>query len=98
MASASLNLLERFCTPIHAVMATIEYSGALDAGYDAAALKAVAQRLLDIVALPEQVGTLRLTVGSLAFVTGQALLDWLRATNQTFNAARVSQTVAAAAP
>ena len=32
-----------------------------------------------------------MTVGSIAFPTGQALLDWLQATNQPFNATRVSQ-------
>lgn len=65
----------------------VEYSGAMDAGYDAAALKAIAQKLQDIV----DGGALRMTVGSLAFPTGQALLDWLKATGQPFNAAKVSQ-------
>ena len=64
----------------------IEYSGALDAGYDAAAAKSVAERLQEIVST----GSLRMSVGSLAFPTGQALLDWLRATNQQFNATKVS--------
>lgn len=32
-----------------------------------------------------------MSVGSLAFPTGQALLDWLKATNQPFNAAKVAQ-------
>ena len=66
----------------------VEYSGALDGGYAAAAVKSVALRLQDIVSG----GSLRMTAGSLAFPTGQALLDWLRATNQPFNAAKVSQT------
>jgi hypothetical protein len=65
----------------------VEYSGALDGGYAAAALRSVADKLQDIVAG----GSLRMTVGSLGFPTGQALLDWLKATNQQFNAARVSQ-------
>lgn len=65
----------------------VEYSGAMDAGYDAAALKAIAQKLQDIV----DGGSLRMAVGSLAFPTGQALLDWLKATNQPFNAAKVGQ-------
>lgn len=65
----------------------VEYSGAMDAGYDAAALKAIAQKLQDIV----DGGALRMAVGSLAFPTGQALLDWLKATSQPFNAAKVSQ-------
>lgn len=67
----------------------LDYTGALDSGYDAAALKSVAQKLQEIVSG----GGLRMTVGSLAFPSGQALLDWLRATNQPFNAAKVSQTV-----
>lgn len=65
----------------------VEYSGAMDAGYDAAALKAIAQKLQDIV----DGGSLRMAVGSLAFPTGQALLDWLKATGQPFNAAKVGQ-------
>lgn len=65
----------------------IEYSGALDGGYDAAALKSVAEKLQDIVSN----GSLRMTVGSLGFSTGQGLLDWLKATNQPFNLARVTQ-------
>jgi hypothetical protein len=40
-------------------------------------------------------GGLRMTIGSLAFPNGQALLDWLKATNQPFNATKVSQAVSA---
>lgn len=69
----------------------VEYSGALDSGYDAVALKAIAQKLQEIVSS----GGLRMTVGSFAFPTGQALLDWLRITNQPFNVAKVSQTLSA---
>jgi hypothetical protein len=65
----------------------VEYSGALDGGYDAAAVKAIAEKLQDIVSG----GSLRMTIGCLAFPTGQELLDWLKATNQPFNAAKVSQ-------
>lgn len=65
----------------------VEYSGTLGAGYDAAAVKAVAEKLQDIVGS----GSLRMTVGSLHFPTGQALLDWLKATNQPFNLAKVIQ-------
>lgn len=65
----------------------VDYSGALDGGYDAAALKSVAEKLQEIVSG----GSLRMTVGSLGFPTGQALLDWLRATNQSFNLAKVVQ-------
>ena len=65
----------------------VEYSGALEGGYDAPAVKAIAQKLQDIVTD----GSLRMAIGSLAFPSGQALLDWLKATNQAFNAAKVRQ-------
>lgn len=65
----------------------VEYSGALENGYDAVALKSVAEKLQEIVGG----GTLRMTVGSLGFPTGQALLDWLKATNQPFNLSKVTQ-------
>lgn len=65
----------------------VEYSGALEAGYDAEAATSLAEQLQAIVSS----GSLRMSVGSLAFPTGQALLDWLRATQQPFNVARVSQ-------
>ena len=66
---------------------SVDYSGALDGGYNAAALKSVAEKLQEIVTG----GSLRMTVGSLGFHTGQALLDWLKATNQPFDAAKVTQ-------
>ncbi|EXI78520.1 MAG: hypothetical protein AW10_03004 [Candidatus Accumulibacter appositus] len=65
----------------------VEYSGALEDGYDAPAAKLVAERLQEIVSD----GSLRMNVGSLAFPTGQALLDWINANNQQFNSAKVSQ-------
>lgn len=65
----------------------VEYSGALDGGYNAAALKLVADKLQEIVSG----GSLRMSVGSLGFPTGQALLDWLRASNQQFDLAKVTQ-------
>ena len=68
-------------------MQNVEYSGALESGYDAAAAKVVAEQLQAIVST----GSLRMSVGSLAFPSGQALLDWLRATNQQFDAASVKQ-------
>jgi hypothetical protein len=64
-----------------------EYSGALDEGYDAASVKAVAEKLQSIVGGE----SLRMNVGSLGFPSGQLLLDWLKATNQAFNASKVSQ-------
>lgn len=65
----------------------VEYSGALEGGYDAIALKSVAEKLQEIVTD----GSLRMAVGSLRFPTGQSLLDWLKATNQPFNLAKVVQ-------
>ena len=65
----------------------VEYSGVLEGGYDAAALETVAKKLQDIVSG----GSLRTVVGSLGFPTGQALLDWLNATNQPFNVGKVTQ-------
>lgn len=65
----------------------VEYSGALEGGYDAAAAKTVAEQLQAIVSS----GSLRMSLGSLAFPSGQALLDWLKATNQPFDANKVSQ-------
>lgn len=65
----------------------VEYSGALDGGYNATALKSVADKLQEIVSG----GSLRMTVGSLGFPTGQALLDWLKATNQQFNLSKATQ-------
>jgi len=65
----------------------VEYSGALEGGYDGAAVKSISDILQGLVGG----GSLRMTVGSIAFPTGQALLDWLQATNQQFNLARVGQ-------
>ncbi len=65
----------------------IEYSGALKEGYCGTALKAVVEKLQELVGG----GSLRMTVGSLGFPTGQALLDWLKAVNQPFNQAKVKQ-------
>ena len=66
---------------------SLDYSGALEGGYAAAAVKTVAEQLQTIVGN----GSLRMSVGSLAFPTGQALLDWLKTTKQPFNASSVSQ-------
>jgi hypothetical protein len=66
---------------------SLEYSGAIDAGYDHAGVKTIAEKLQEVVGG----GGLRMSVGSLGFPTGQALLDWLKATNQQFNAAKVKQ-------
>lgn len=55
--------------------------------YGAQRLKAVAESLQEIVGG----GSLRMTVGSLSFPTGQELLDWLKALKIPFNLARVTQ-------
>jgi hypothetical protein len=65
----------------------VDYSGALEGGYEGASLKSVAERLQDLVGGD----SLRMTVGALAFPTGQALLDWLKATQQPFDATKVIQ-------
>ena len=65
----------------------LEYSGSLDGGYGAAMLKSVAGKLQEIVGG----GSLRMSLGSLGFPTGQALLDWLKATKQPFDLAKVGQ-------
>ena len=65
----------------------VEYTGALDAGYTASTMKAAADKLQEIVGA----GALRMTVGALGFATGQALLDWLKATKQPFDASKVQQ-------
>lgn len=65
----------------------IEYSGAAEAGYGAASLKGSADKMQEIVGS----GNLRLVVGSLGFPTGQALLDWLKASSQSFDIAKVAQ-------
>jgi hypothetical protein len=61
----------------------VDYSGALESGYAALALKDLATRLQDIAGTGAK---LRITIGTLAFPTGQALLDWLRAVNEAFDA------------
>ena len=65
----------------------VEYSGAVDGGYVAESIKQAAEKLQDLVGA----GTLRMTVGSLGFQTGQALLDWLKASGQPFDLAKVVQ-------
>ena len=65
----------------------VEFSGALDAGYTAASVQSAADKLQEIVGA----GALRMTVGSLGFATGQALLDWIKASNQPFDVSKVQQ-------
>jgi len=65
----------------------VVYSGAVEGGYNAASIKAAADKLQEVVGA----GALRMTIGSLGFPTGQVLLDWLRASNQSFDVSKVKQ-------
>lgn len=65
----------------------VEFSGADAAGYDGNGLKALVEKIQDVAGG----GALRMSIGSLRFHTGQALYDWLKATNTEFDAAKVSQ-------
>jgi hypothetical protein len=66
----------------------VDYSGALESGYSAASLKELATRLQDIAGTGAK---LRITIGALSFLSGQALLDWLRAINEAFDANYISE-------
>ncbi len=65
----------------------VDYSGSVERGYDATDVRALADKLQELVGD----GSIRMSVGTLAFLTGQDLLDWLRSTNQQFNPAKVTQ-------
>ena len=65
----------------------VEYSGTLTDGYAAIAAQSIAAQLQSIVTD----GGLRMSIGSLSFRTGQALLDWLSATGQPFDASKIIQ-------
>ncbi len=65
----------------------VDYTGSLTNGYGGAELKAVADKLQDIV----QDGSLRMEIGNLSFPTGQALIDWLQVIQQPFDLRYVSQ-------
>jgi hypothetical protein len=64
----------------------VEYSGALEAATMPLQRSPSPRSLQEIV----KDGSLRMTRAR-SFPTGQALLDWLKATNQPFNVAKVSQ-------
>ncbi len=66
---------------------TGDYSGLIETGYSYLEVKDVADKLQKIVGN----GNLRMKVGIVRCVSGQRLLDWLRNTNQSFNASKVSQ-------
>jgi hypothetical protein len=65
----------------------VDYAGVLETGYGATSLRSIAEKLQDIVGG----GSLRMAVGSLAFPTGQALLDWLKANKISFSLTKVIQ-------
>jgi len=65
----------------------VEYTGSLANGYGGVELKTVAGKLQDIV----EDGTLRMEIVNFGFPTGQALIDWLNATQEPFNLNYVSQ-------
>jgi hypothetical protein len=65
----------------------VDYSGAVEEGYTAELLTRKANALQELVGA----GTLRMLIGGLRFPTGQALLDWLKASNQPFDATGVDQ-------
>jgi hypothetical protein len=65
----------------------LDFSGARQEGYSAAAVKSYADQLQAIVGD----GSVRMTVGAVQFTTGQALLDWLKRSGLQFNVARVVQ-------
>ena len=65
----------------------LDFSGAIDEGYNADAIKKIADKLQEIVGS----GELRLSIGSLGFTTGQALLDWLKVNNIAFDISKVRQ-------
>jgi len=66
---------------------SIEFSGALDSGYDGQTMRDIADKIQELA----QGDSLRMTVGAMVFPTGQALLDWLQATKQPFNIDKVEQ-------
>ena len=65
----------------------VEFSAANESGYRSESLKGFADRLQELVGT----GSLRMTVGSLGFPTGQLLLDWLKAANQPLDISKVRQ-------
>lgn len=65
----------------------IDFTGARESGYDGAALKSYVDTLQGIVGG----GSLRLSAGAIGFPSGQALLDWLKASSQPFVASKVVQ-------
>jgi hypothetical protein len=65
----------------------IEFAGSLVEGYTASEFRRLADALQALVGA----GTLRGAVQAMAFPTGQALLDWLKAAKIPFDATKVKQ-------
>ena len=65
----------------------VEFSGALESGYQAETLRQLAQQLQDLIAAQ----TLRMSVSELSFPSGQSLLDWAKQNNHHFDVAKVKQ-------
>jgi hypothetical protein len=65
----------------------VEFSGSADTGYGAVPLRVLAEKLQDVAGE----GALRMSVMSLGFATGQALLDWLKANKLPFDQSQVTQ-------
>jgi hypothetical protein len=65
----------------------LDYSDTIENGYAAESLKALVEKIQTV--FPGE--RLRMTVGSIIFLKGQSLLDWLQATRQQFRAENVRQ-------
>jgi len=65
----------------------LDYTGSRPEGYAAVDLRQLSEKLQEIVATT----TLRMTVGSLSFPSGQSLLDWVQESGQSFDLSKVTQ-------
>jgi hypothetical protein len=65
----------------------LDYSDTIENGYTAESLKALVEKIQTV--FPGE--RLRMTVGSIIFLKGQSLMDWLQATRQQFRAENVRQ-------
>jgi hypothetical protein len=65
----------------------LDYAGSITDGYKAADIKAIAENLQQMV----RSGSLRMSLAKMQFPTGQALLDWLKLTEQSFDINKVTQ-------
>lgn len=65
----------------------LDYADTIESGYTAESLKTLVEKIQTV--FPGE--RLRMTVGSIIFLKGQSLLDWLQATRQQFRAENVRQ-------